>query len=59
MTKEVDRWVQVTVDRSLTETVDKVIKEIKDEYGRLIYRSRAHFVDEAITEKLKTLEVPA
>ena len=52
-----DPWVDVNVDRALTEKIDRVIKGIKDEFGRRKYTSRARFIDDAIVEKLKQMEV--
>jgi hypothetical protein len=59
MKKNTNRWVECTVDRPLTEKIDRVIKVAKDEFGRQKYPSRARFIDEAITEKLKQMEVIA
>ena len=52
-----DRWVDINVDKTLVERIEKVIKKVKDDYGRTKYTSRVRFIDEAITEKLKQMEV--
>jgi metal-responsive CopG/Arc/MetJ family transcriptional regulator len=51
-------WISVNVDRNLCKQIDRVIKHARKENG-VKYDSRPDFVEEAITEKLKRLEVIA
>jgi metal-responsive CopG/Arc/MetJ family transcriptional regulator len=54
-----ERFWTVTVDRTLIEPIDKAIQTAKNEFGGQLYDSRSDFVNQAIIEKLRTLEVTA
>jgi metal-responsive CopG/Arc/MetJ family transcriptional regulator len=52
-----DRWITVTIDRTLIDPIDRFIEEAKNEFGGKLYDSRSDFVNKAIIEKLKQVEV--
>lgn len=54
-----DKWVNIGIEKTLAKIIDSIVEKKKDEFGRPLFESRSAFVDHAITEKLKKMEVAA
>ena len=48
-----DKWTSVRIDAALMAPLDRLVKNVRDEFGEPVFRSKSHAVAEGLKEFLR------